>query len=439
MSTDRLLNHAIDCYRSRRYDEASRACKQILQEEPENIGAIHLLGRIELILGRHIEGAALLEKILQSHPDRALIAVELGNALRLAGKPEAAVPYLRDALSLKESHQAYLELGLTFYELSKLDDAESCFIQALKLNPACWVSTRNLGEIITKKGMLAEAINIFEKYLSLEPRNPHAYAELAKVHLLRSDPQTALEVCDACLKVEPAYTRGFALKYIALCELGDKDSAHYLYDNEKLVRRIHAECPPSFSGIGDFNVHLSDHILNHPSLTKNTGDYLAAINGSHTGYGTLFAHNKVLGESVERMVSRAVEQYIAWLSLDPDHPMLTSRPSRYKILTWAVVTEHEGYAMPHIHPKSWIGGAYYVQLPGDFDSQAVEHAGWIEFGRGEQGLHKLHEPITTVHKPVEGDFIIFPGYFWHSTVPLSSRQKRICMAFDVQPVDGWGK
>jgi uncharacterized protein (TIGR02466 family) len=119
--------------------------------------------------------------------------------------------------------------------------------------------------------------------------------------------------------------------------------------------------------------------------------------------------------------------------------MLTSRPSSYKILTWAVVTEHEGYAMPHIHPKSWIGGAYYVQLPHDFDSQSVAHAGWIEFGRGEQGLHKLHEPITTVHKPVEGDFIIFPGYFWHSTVPLSSRQKRICMAFDVQPVHGWGK
>jgi predicted Zn-dependent protease len=100
MSTDRFLNHAIDRYKSQRYGEASRVCKQVLQEEPENIGAIHLLGRIEILLGRHIEGAELLEKILRSHPDRALIAIELGNALRLAGKPEAAVPYLRDALSL---------------------------------------------------------------------------------------------------------------------------------------------------------------------------------------------------------------------------------------------------------------------------------------------------------------------------------------------------
>ncbi|MBI3431497.1 MAG: tetratricopeptide repeat protein [Hydrogenophilales bacterium] len=441
MNQGNALLEAFDLFKKSRYLRSREVCESILKRNPDNISAIHLMGKCEVQLGHLEKGLIHLQKIAEIAPDNAQLMLEIGNIFRLCKQHNQAVQFLGRALDLgAQKHTCYLQLGFAYKELSENNEAATCFVNALKLNPSCWDSARNLGEIYLARGLPAQAKGIIHKYLEIQPNNPHAHSELAKIHLALSNPDAALKACEDSLKAEPAYTRGFALKCVALAELDRRDELSYLFDTEKLVQRIHGKCPASFKSMGQFCKYLARHILNHPNLAKNRGDYLGAINGYHTGYEVLFKTNRELGAKVEKMICSAVDEYIFRLSaIDPNHPIHTSRPTSYRVKSWAVVTTFSGYAAPHIHPKSWVGGAFYVQLPEDFKSQATEKAGWIEFGRGEAGMHKLRNPITVSYEPVVGDFIMFPGYFWHSTVPLESTQKRICMAFDLEPINGWGK
>jgi hypothetical protein len=42
-------------------------------------------------------------------------------------------------------------------------------------------------------------------------------------------------------------------------------------------------------------------------------------------------------------------------------------------------------------------------------------------------------PAEHVVRPEVGMLVLFPSYFWHGTVPFSSKQTRLTVAFDVVP------
>jgi hypothetical protein len=37
-------------------------------------------------------------------------------------------------------------------------------------------------------------------------------------------------------------------------------------------------------------------------------------------------------------------------------------------------------------------------------------------------------------RPTVGTLVLFPSYFWHGTVPFSSSQPRLTVAFDAVPI-----
>lgn len=441
MKIDKLITEAIGQYKSGQLERAKNICSRVLRLAPTNLTALNILADIESSQGDLGKAISLYHRSLAINPKQTLILINKGITQRLNGELDAAIQSLLIAHNQQSSYKTYFELGLSYIEAENFQEAEACFRAAHSQNPSCWLSVSHLSDLLVRNNSLDEAVKLIKAYMEIDKLNPHAYAQLTKIHLMNSDPKAALEINAENLRVEPAYTRGFAFKYLALSELGDKAGTQYLYDYEKLVQRVSAKCPPSFHSIKDFNTELANHIMNNVQLHSNSRAY-TTVKGSHSGFEGLFINNKQLGDHVYKMVQDAVNRYILNLTLTPldlDHPIYTSRPSEYRILIWAVVTGRGGHEKPHIHPKSWIGGSFYVELPNDFDSQPTQNAGWIEFGRGEEGLHQLRQPETMAFKPVEGDFLIFPGYFWHNTIPLESEGRRIVMAFDVQPIHGWGK
>lgn len=439
MKTDKLIAEATSLYKLGQLDQARNICSRILKLAPASSSALNMLAQIESANGNPDKALVLYKRSLAINPKQAAILVKQGLAQKKLGERDAAIQSFQAALALQPVYRAYLELGLHHVDADNLIEAEKCFQGALSQNSTCWLSVSNLSDLLAQRGALEEAARLVEDYIKIEKTNPHAYAQLTKIHLMNSRPEEALEVNAENLKIEPAYTRGFALKYVALSELGDKEGANYLYDYEKLVHRIPAKCPEPYSSIKDFNSALAGHIINNVQMHANSKAF-TTMKGFHSGFDGIFHNNAELGRQAQGMVLDAANRYISNLSaLGPDHPINTSRPSEYHILIWAVVTGQGGHELSHIHPKSWIGGAYYVELPEDFNHQPSKQAGWIEFGRGEEGTHPLREPDTRAYQPVEGDFLVFPGYFWHNTIPLESAGRRIVMAFDVQPLHSWGK
>jgi len=391
MKIDKLITEAMDQCKYGQFDQARNICSRALKLAPANVALLNILADIESLQGNPDNAMALYKRSLVIKPKQAITCLKLGTEQRKDGELEAATQSLLAALKIQPSYRANRELGLTYVDAENFREAEAYFRAALSHKPSCWLSVSELGDLLVKRNSLNEAATLIEAYIGIEKSNPHAYAQLTKIHLMNSNPKAALEINAENLRIEPAYTRGFALKYLALSELGDGTGTKYLYDYETLVQRISAKCPPSFHDIKDFNSELANHIINNVQLHSNSKAY-TTVKGSHSGFDGLFINNKQLGDAVHNMVQDAVDKYISNLSLaslDSDHPINTSKPSEYRILIWAVVTGRGGHEMPHIHPKSWIGGSFYVELPDDFDTQPTQNAGWIEFGRGEEGLHQL--------------------------------------------------
>ena len=132
-------------------------------------------------------------------------------------------------------------------------------------------------------------------------------------------------------------------------------------------------------------------------------------------------------------IERAVADYCAALP-EAGHVLARTRPRDYRIGSWAVVSQGEGHHLPHIHPRGWINAVYYVERP-----PAARRPG---------GLGRLHvgppaPSLTgdlTAWPQVQFDgepglLLIMPAYYYHWTTPTGLAERRICVAFDIMPVE----
>jgi ectoine hydroxylase-related dioxygenase (phytanoyl-CoA dioxygenase family) len=62
-------------------------------------------------------------------------------------------------------------------------------------------------------------------------------------------------------------------------------------------------------------------------------------------------------------------------------------------------------------------------------------SGWFQLGRPPAELPLKAEHETIEIQPHEGLMVLFPGYYYHATVPFKSPQRRVSIAFDVVAAD----
>ena len=438
MNIGRSYEQAVQYFRAGRFAKATELGREILQASPGMLPASRLLARIAYIQDRYTDCIAYLEPVLESCSSDPELLLEYGAALRLANRSSDALEPLRKALEITRSHLSCLELGLALADSGAPEEARAMLLRALDHKADCRISIRRLGHLSTQSKRFEEAAEWYRRIVDLAPDTIHSYPDLIKTYLRSGNPRAALEECEKCLMIESACTGVFGLKYIALCELEDTNGTRYMLDFDRHIQRITATCPESFSDLNDFNGYFASYVLTQTEKS-HVPDRYTTKHGWQTENGTLFRANKSFGLEVARMINGAVEQYLRDNLADPEHPVSKGRPSKTHLEQWCVVLYTGGHQAPHIHPKSWLSGAYYIQLPEDFERQSNPKSGSIVFGQGDYDLHPLHKPETRTFRPVEGDFVIFPSYAWHHTVPLQSTDTRICMAFDVVPTLGWGR
>jgi len=85
----------------------------------------------------------------------------------------------------------------------------------------------------------------------------------------------------------------------------------------------------------------------------------------------------------------------------------------------------------HIHEIGWISGAVYLAMP---KNKAHPDEGRFEYGTHGDDYPQKHSdfPVSNV-APEVGDIVLFPSSLFHRTIPFSSNEERICIAFDLKP------
>jgi tetratricopeptide (TPR) repeat protein len=287
----------------------------------------------------------------------------------------------------------------------------------------------NLGAVYEAAGRLEQAARSYARAVRLAPRYPDPYYNLGALYLRLRQPERAIEVFDACMAAIGREFHALAYKAHALRDAGRQAEADYLLDYDRYIRTYDFEVPEGYADLATFNAALAAHVANHPTLRANV---MSTMRGKHTA--ELLREPKGPMAAMEQRIQQAILWYRDQLPDDPEHPAVRWAPTAWKLTSWGVVMLDGGHERSHIHPRGWLSGVFYVDLPDLIEDPARQHEGWLQFGRPTPELHAAAEPVTRDYQPRYGGIVLFPSYFYHGTIPFKSRQRRVCVAFDVEPL-----
>ncbi|HWR53568.1 MAG TPA: tetratricopeptide repeat protein, partial [Bryobacteraceae bacterium] len=120
--------------------------------------------------GENEAAAAEWQKALDLNPNEALAHNNLGVTFSEIGKVDEAIEHYRKAIELSPEYpEAHNNLGEALIARRRLDEAMEHFSKAIELNPAHASAHSNLGAALAQQGKLHEAIPHLQKAVEIKP------------------------------------------------------------------------------------------------------------------------------------------------------------------------------------------------------------------------------------------------------------------------------
>ena len=216
----------------------------MLRKAPDNPNALHLLGVIANDRGKPERAIELISRVLRALPRFADAHMNLGNALRAAGRLADAADSYRRAIALKPDFAAaHCNLGLALVDqgmfalgaescrraitldpalaaahlnlakalrgLGRSDEAEAAYRQALALNPADGEGWSELATLLAASDRLDQAMSCHHRALELRPQGPLVHHALGTTFYRMHDAEAAVEAFQRAVTIAPNFALGW--------------------------------------------------------------------------------------------------------------------------------------------------------------------------------------------------------------------------------------
>jgi tetratricopeptide (TPR) repeat protein len=200
-----------------RLNDAAALYAGVLDEQPEHVAALHLLGVVRHQQGDHAGAVALIGRAAGLRPDVPVIQASLaeaclalgepgraadcaraalrlgpddpavrwtlGQALGAAGRHEEAVLQFVQAVRLKPDFgQAFNSLGIALEALGRPEEAMAAYYKAVQVSPDLGAPLSNLGALFLEGGRHAEAHGLLERAVEVEPDRVTSWERLAELY-----------------------------------------------------------------------------------------------------------------------------------------------------------------------------------------------------------------------------------------------------------------
>ena len=262
--------------RAGRFAEAEQVYKLLLQEQPDSVDALNLLGALVYEDSRYEEAQDYFERVLnlkpgaESHnsmgivlkarghyqeavdhyrqaltlkPEQPEVLSNLGNALKEIGELEEAIAVYEQALALRPNYaEAHNNLGIIYKERGDLDKASRCYREALSLKPNYAEAHHNLGIVLGIQGKAEEAVRYFQQAIALKPNYADAYLNLGSTLQQQGKLEEAIAQYQRLLALKPNHADGANSLALALQQQGDIDGAIAAFKRALELR-------PNFPGV----------------------------------------------------------------------------------------------------------------------------------------------------------------------------------------------
>jgi len=440
--------------------------------------------------GQLAQTEQLAKSLISKHPDTFILHHVLSLALDGQQKYAEAVASYRNALKLQPNTPDLLfNLGIALSNLNRFDEAETAYRQAIRLNPNFFEAYGNLGTVLQRQGKLGEAITCYQHGLKINPQDARGYFNLGTALRDEGLLDDAVRNYQVALTLNPNhpganYNMGEflylaqrfdeAVAYFERSQLDDWQarSMYCLYKAERfddfktnldeIVRTTRhtapfmatlathyainfgVEDPYNFCKNGFDFVYQNSipelaepnspllrqllHDIEHTDIAERVQGML--YNGKQSA-GNLFKRPE---PSFRRLGELVKQEFVNYKNrfADADCELIRSFPKELEFTSsWYVRIRRGGYVDRHIHEVGWISGAVYLALPTDKKDPTE---GCFEYGTHGDNYPKKHDNFPVgIATPKVGDIVLFPSSLFHRTIPFSSDEIRICIAFDLKP------
>lgn len=424
------LNAAVLLDQEGRVAEAERAVREALDLGFEPPEACLLLGRALRGLGRNAEAEQAFQRAIDSRPTFPEAHRELAQMIWMRTGDRALALRALDFAIAKFPGESRLRVERTWL-LNAAGDAPESRAEAKRV----------IGRMppgVPRWLFEAHEANLREDYeagvvaarraIDAGAASSQAFEALAVAQLGLGDAPGLLAAADDWLRQEPLNQLAIAFRATALRMLGDPEGDAYR-DYDRLVRAFDLDVPHGWASLEAYLESLSAALAQlHPFEAHPLGQ--SARLGSQTMHSLVQSTDPTIG-AFFKAIDGPVRRYLADLGTGSD-PLSSRNQGSYEIKgCWSVWLKPGGFHVDHVHPQGWISSACYIATP-----QAVEDTGrkegWIRFGQPpvQPPAGLLAEHFV---QPKPGRLVLFPAWMWHGTIPFSSDERRLTVAFDVLP------
>lgn len=283
---------------------------------------------------------------------------------------------------------------------------------------------------LQRSGRFAEAEQVLESALALDPANPEAFRRLTGLWLSRSEPGRVLSLVNDLESQGVAHVQLLGQLTKALTLRGDIADARELVGLDRFLFQSTPPAPEGWADLPSFHTALAQELFDSPGLRSGRHG-TASVESLRVDEPATAATPamRALQQQIVDYVSRTTQQLPA-----QGHRWLSMRPASAHLRMWCVITAATGRERWHMHPMGWATGGYYVEVPEEVQ-RGSDAAGCLEFGLPD---HRIGSEAAAAFgsqlvRPQPGMLNLFPSHAFHRTHPHGAKGRRICIAFDLIP------
>ena len=206
VTPEKAVQMAVKLYGERKFAQAERVCRQIIQVRPGNADAHNILGVALQAQGKGDEAIVELRKAVKLTPQAANLHANLGEVLRQNSKLDEASKELEHAVKIDPKNaQALNNLGIIQYEKGKFKKAVEFYHRALENQPNMAEALNNLGNALRMTGDIDGAMNAYQEALTYREIYPEAYNNLGTLLQQQNKVQEAEHALRKAIGQNPTY------------------------------------------------------------------------------------------------------------------------------------------------------------------------------------------------------------------------------------------
>ena len=169
---------AIEHHQAGRLAQAEQLYRQILQQQPDRIQALHQLGILASQVGKHEQAIPFFQRVLALAPNFAEAHFNLASALQKQDKIEDAIAHYQRGLALNPSYpEVYLNFGAALKAQGRLENAIASYQQAITLKPNYPKARYNLALALLQHGDLPQGFTEYEWRWQLPHHPPRNFSQ----------------------------------------------------------------------------------------------------------------------------------------------------------------------------------------------------------------------------------------------------------------------